>query len=102
VEALYELVTAHVSVVEEQKARADEIAVSKYQRSIQVILGLLAALSLVGLFEAINQFAKAPVAERVSVALASVELGFVLLAAVAIAVAFALLGRPGGRHGGES
>lgn len=102
VEALYALVAAHVSVVEEQKARADEVATSKYQRSIQVILGLLAALSLVGLFEAINQFVKTPVAERVSVGWASVELGFVMLAAVAIAVAFALLGRPGGRHGGDA
>jgi hypothetical protein len=99
VEALYGLVAAHLSLVEEQKARAEEVATSRYQRSIQVILGLLAALSLVGLFEAINQFVKAPVAERVSEGLAGTELGIVLLAAVAIAVTFALLGRTGGRHG---
>jgi hypothetical protein len=58
-------------------------------------------LSLVGLIEAVNQFVKAPVAERVAVSVAWIELVVVVLAAIAIAIAF-WRGRPGGRHGGDS
>ncbi|NUR96445.1 MAG: hypothetical protein HOV67_14445 [Kribbellaceae bacterium] len=97
VEALYALVAAHLSVVEEQKARAEEIRTSKYQRSIQGILGVLAALSLVGLFEAINQFVEAPAADRVPLIAAAAELGIVTLAAAGIALTFGLMGRTRGR-----
>jgi hypothetical protein len=106
VEALYSLFAAHLSAAEEQKTRAeeqkareDEIATSKYQRSIQAALGVLAALSLVGLFDAINQFSQAPAVDRVPSLYASAELAFVLLAATAIALTFLLMGRRGGRHG---
>ncbi|MFF0270933.1 hypothetical protein [Kribbella sp. NPDC004536] len=94
VQALYELVAAHLSVVEEQKAREEEIRTSKYQRSIQVILGVLAALSLVGLIEAINQFVEAPRSDRVPLVAAAAELGVVALAAAAIALTFGFMGRP--------
>ncbi|MEV0790923.1 hypothetical protein [Kribbella sp. NPDC050459] len=99
VEALYTLFAAYLSAAEELKARAEEIATSKYQRSIQVILGVLAALSLVGLFDAINQFSQASAADRVPSPWATAELVFVLLAAAAIALTFWLMGRPRGRHG---
>ncbi|HWD82972.1 MAG TPA: hypothetical protein VG497_28930 [Kribbella sp.] len=101
VEALYDLVAAHLSVVEEQKARAEEIRTGRYQRSIQGILGVLAALSLVGLFEAINQFVEAPAADRVPLIAAAAELGVVTLAAAAIALTFGLMGRAGGKRGGR-
>jgi hypothetical protein len=97
VEALYDLVAAHLSVVEEQKARDEEIRTGKYQRSIQMILGVLAALSLIGLIEAINQFVKAPASARVPLVAAAAELGVVTLAAAAIALTFGLMGRARGR-----
>ncbi|WP_165550084.1 hypothetical protein [Kribbella speibonae] len=113
VEALYALVAAYVGVVEEhkardeehkaraeeQRARAEEVATSKYQGRMQAALGVLAVLSLVGLFDAINQFTQASAADRVPSVWASVELAFVLLTATAIAVGFWLTGRRGGKHG---
>ncbi|TCC21723.1 hypothetical protein [Kribbella speibonae] len=99
VEALYDLVAAHVGVVEEEKARDEEIATSKYQGRMQAALGVLAVLSLVGLFDAINQFTQASAADRVPSVWASMELAFVLLTATAIAVGFWLTGRRGGKHG---
>ncbi|MET9317449.1 hypothetical protein ABZX12_36995 [Kribbella sp. NPDC003505] len=101
VEALYDRVAAHLRVVEEQKVREEEVRTSKYQRSIQVILGVLAALSLVGLIEAINQFVEAPDSGRVPLVWAIAELGSVVLAATAIALTFGMMGRRRDSHGGS-
>jgi hypothetical protein len=93
VEAMYERVAAWLSILDQNKAQVEEENTKTYQKRIQVILGVLAALTVVGPIDWITKLFTASGDQAVPAAVAITEIVGVIVAVVVVGVVFLRMGR---------